>query len=64
MEARLSDCPEALPFNSGDEVEVTTGNFAGLTAKVFESAENPVLLLFQLLDSMRKLSFSQQCRRM
>ena len=64
MEARLRGDPEPLPFKAGDEVEITEGPFAGITAKVFACAENRVMLLFQLLGSMRKLGFSpNQCRR-
>ena len=64
MEARLRGGPESLPFKAGDEVEITEGPFAGITAKVFSCAESRVLLLFQLLGSMRKLGFSpDQCCR-
>lgn len=64
MEARLRGGPEPLPFKSGDDVEITEGPFAGITATVFSCAESRVLLLFQLLGSMRKLDFSpDQCRR-
>lgn len=64
MEAFLRDNPESLPFKAGDEVEITEGPFAGITAKVFACAESRVLLLFQLMGSMRKLGFSpDQCRR-
>jgi transcriptional antiterminator RfaH len=63
MEARLRGDPGLLPFKTGDEVEITEGPFAGITAKVFACAENRVLLLFQLLGSIRKLGFSSdQCR--
>ena len=58
MEALLRGDPEHLPFRAGDEVEITEGPFAGITAKVFSCAENRVLLLFQLLGSMRRLEFS------
>jgi len=62
MEARLHGDPEPLPFKAGDEVKITEGPFAGITAKVFACAENRVLLLFQLLGSMRKLGFApDQC---
>ena len=57
MEAFLRDNPESLPFKAGDEVEITEGPFAGITAKVFACAESRVLLLFQLMGSMRKLGF-------
>jgi transcriptional antiterminator RfaH len=64
MEARLQSDPEPTPFSAGDEVEITEGPFAGITARVFSCAENRVLLLFQLLGSIRNLSFStNQCRR-
>lgn len=64
MEARLLDEPGCLPFKAGDEVEIIEGPFAGITAKVFACAESRVMLLFQLLGSMRKLEFSlDQCRR-
>ena len=64
MEARLRGGLEPLPFKAGDEVEITEGSFAGITAKVFSCAESRVVLLFQLLGSERKLGFSSdQCRR-
>ena len=64
MEARLCGDPESLSFKTGDEVEITEGPFAGITAKVFACAESRVLLLIQLLGSMRKLGFPpDQCRR-
>jgi len=64
MEARLLDEPGCLPFKAGDEVEIIEGPFAGITAKVFACAESRVMLLFQLLGSIRKLEFSlDQCRR-
>ena len=63
MEARMRGGSEPLPFKAGDEVEITEGPFAGITAKVFSCAESRVLLFFQLLGSMRKLGFSpDQCR--
>ena len=68
MEARLLDGPRCLPFKAGDEVEITEGPFAGITAKVFSCAESRVMLLFQLLGSMRKLEFSPDqvvvCKRL
>jgi len=64
MEARLRGGRAPSPFKAGDEVEITEGPFAGITAKVFACAESRVLLLFQLLGSVRKLGFSpDQCRR-
>jgi transcriptional antiterminator RfaH len=64
IEAFLLDNPESLPFKAGDEVEITEGPFAGIKATVFACAESRVLLLFQLMGSMRKLGFSpDQCRR-
>jgi len=64
MEARLRDGSDSLPFKVGDEVEITEGAFAGVTAKVFACAESRVLLLFQLLGSIQKLGFSPDlCRR-
>ena len=63
MEARLRGDSEPLAFKAGDEVEITEGPFAGITAKVFSCDESRVLLLFQILGSMRKLGFSpDQCR--
>ena len=63
MEARLRGGPEPFPFKAGDEVEITEGPFAGINAKIFDCAENRVLLLFQFLGSVRKLGFTQdQCR--
>jgi len=63
LEARLQCDPEPMPFKVGDDVEITEGAFAGMTAKVFSCAESRVLLLFQLLGSRRKLGFSpDQCR--
>ena len=64
MEARLRGDPDLLSFKAGDEVEITEGPFAGITAKVFACAENRVMLLFQLLGSMRKLGFApEHCKR-
>lgn len=64
MEACLCGGSDSLPFKAGDEVEITEGPFVGVTAKVFACAESRVLLLFQLLGSIRKLGFSpDQCRR-
>jgi transcriptional antiterminator RfaH len=64
MEARLRDDPNLLPFSAGDEVEITEGPFAGIMATVFACSESRVMLLFQLLGSIRKLDFSlDQCRR-
>ena len=63
MEAHMRSGLEPLPFKAGDEVEITGGPFAGITAKVFSCAESRVLLLFHLLGSTRKLGFSpDQCR--
>lgn len=63
MEALLRRDPEPLPFKAGDEVEIIEGPFAGITAKVFACADNRVLLLFQLLGSLRKLNFTpDQCQ--
>lgn len=63
MEARLRDDLDPTVFKAGDEVEIIEGPFAGITTKVFSCAESRVLLLFQLLGSMRKLSFPpDQCR--
>jgi len=63
MEARLQGDPEPMPFKAGDNVEITEGPFAGMTAKVFSCAESRVLLLFQLLGSEQTLGFSaDQCR--
>lgn len=59
MEARLRGGPEPLPFKGDDEVEITEGRLAGITAKVLSCAESRVLLLFQLLGSMRNLGLSQ-----
>ena len=62
MEARLQGDPEPMPFKAGDNVEITEGPFAGMTAKVFSCAESRVLLLFQLLGSEQTLGFSaDQC---
>ena len=58
-EACLQSGPGPSPFRAGDEVEVTEGPFAGITAKVFSCAESRVLLLFQLLGFPHKLGFSQ-----
>ena len=64
MEVHLRRGPDPVPFRAGDEVEIIEGPFAGITAKVFSCAESRVLLLFQLLGSMRKLEFfPDQCRR-
>ena len=57
MEAHLRDAPNPSPLKAGDEVEITEGPFAGITAEVFSCAENRVILLFQLLGSIRKLDF-------
>ena len=63
-ELRLREGPEPVPFKGGDEVEITEGPFAGITAEVLSCSERRVLLLFQLLGSMRKLEFpSDQCLR-
>ena len=63
IEAHLYDAPKPSPFKAGDEVEITEGPFAGITAEVFSCAESRVILLFQLLGSIRKLDFSlDQCR--
>ena len=63
MEERLRGGPEPLPFKAGDEVKITEGPFAGVNAKVYSCAESRVLLLFQILGSMRKLGFPpDQCR--
>ena len=63
-EQHLCAGPKPSPFSAGDEVEIIKGPFAGVNAKVFACAETRVLLLFQLLGSMRKLYFvPDQCRR-
>ena len=63
LESRLHDDPYLRPFKAGDEVEIIDGPFAGVTARVFACAETRVMLLFQILGSMRKLGFSvDQCR--
>ena len=63
MEAHLRDAPNPSPLKAGDEVEITEGPFAGITAEVFSCAESRVILLFQLLGSIRKLDFPlDHCR--
>lgn len=55
--ARNAGGDQLKPFKPGDEVLITAGPFKGISAEVFSSGQQRVILLMQVLGKTQRLEF-------
>ena len=58
--SQLNQKDELNPFKKGDRVIVLDGPFKGVSAKVFTSDQERVILMFQVLGNTQKIEFETQ----